>query len=419
MKFSIYEHKDLLDDGVTVRFFFFVLMECGVIVCWTDFHKFLVSGRAKVITNADRKKCTYVNLFLNYVFFEKYNVKRLADVENEHVRRFLMDYGLCKLPSDNQSTHRNKTTVNNCINTVIDFMTNFSIGCSQSKFIPDQMYRVVETFDRKRKKHIKTKKLTFEVYCKESSKKEIFRDIPEKAFEMLLHEVSVNYKDILMLFALQAFAGLRPSEACNVRRADSKLGCGVFIYSSTDGINDIKIDLTKELELRSDHVTVGGIKREREQSVYPKFINIFIQCYREYLNYINGREYEQEYGPLTINQRGKAMTYSDYKNQFKKMADECAKKMIMCDDTELVNYGFLVLENGISPHILRHWFTVQLVLSGEDVAGIQYWRGDNSPESALEYLQNKSDIERKFREVNNKIFDFGLWKAGKEHDKFK
>jgi hypothetical protein len=37
---------------------------------------------------------------------------------------------------------------------------------------------------------------------------------------------------------------------------------------------------------------------------------------------------------------------------------------------------------------------VQLVLHGEDIAQVQYWRGDKNPESAFEYLQNKGDLVR-------------------------
>ena len=74
------------------------------------------------------------------------------------------------------------------------------------------------------------------------------------------------------------------------------------------------------------------------------------------------------------------------------------------------------METNISPHIFRHWFSVKLTLFGEDVAGLMYWRGDKSPESALTYLQNKGELEKQYRKVNAEIFNYSLWKAGKLHN---
>ena len=87
--------------------------------------------------------------------------------------------------------------------------------------------------------------------------------------------------------------------------------------------------------------------------------------------------------------------------------------MLASDDPQTVNYGHMLQENSISPHILRHWFSVRLTLYGEDVAGLMYWRGDKSPESALTYITNKSELEKQYKLVNNKAFDYMLWKASK------
>ena len=49
---------------------------------------------------------------------------------------------------------------------------------------------------------------------------------------------------------------------------------------------------------------------------------------------------------------------------------------------------------------------------GEDVAGIQYWRGDSSPESSLTYLQNKGDLVKELSETNNLLAEFLLFEGG-------
>ena len=133
---------------------------------------------------------------------------------------------------------------------------------------------------------------------------------------------------------------------------------------------------------------------------------------------MNGRKYEKEYGPLSVNRQGKAITYASYLDRFHKIIrDEITPILLESNDGELVAYGRILLEHIISPHVFRHWYTVQLVLSGaDDVATLMYWRGDKSPESALTYLQNKGEIMRQYQKVNNGIFDYMMWASAKEHN---
>ena len=228
-----------------------------------------------------------------------------------------------------------------------------------------------------------------------------------------MNEITENHRNILMLAALSAFTGMRPSECCNVRRTDSALGPGI-LFEMTDGeVTNITIDLTEEKNLRSDMVSVGGIKKERLQKVYPAFLEVFMSCYNLYMKYIEERPYEADYGALTTTSTGKAYTYDAYYQEFKKVIKNCIPVMLADDDPQIVNYGHLLQEYNISPHILRHWFSVKLTLYGEDVAGLMNWRGDRSPESALTYLQNKSELEKQYERVSDEVFNYSLWRAGK------
>ena len=133
------------------------------------------------------------------------------------------------------------------------------------------------------------------------------------------------------------------------------------------------------------------------------------------MDYMEGRKYEAAYGALTVNLQGKAITYDNYYQKFKKVISELIPILLSDDDAEIVNYGHLLLENNISPHILRHWFSVKLTLYGEDVSGLMYWRGDSSPESALTYLQNKGELEKQYRYVNTELFGFMQWQAATKY----
>ena len=245
--------------------------------------------------------------------------------------------------------------------------------------------------------------------------KKIFRDLPEGAFQIIMNEIVANHRNVLMLAALGAFAGLRPSECCNVRRADSALGAGIMFETVDGEVTNVLIDLTEEKNLRSDLISVGGIKKERVQKVYPAFIEAFMSCYDMYMEYITGKPYEKEYGALTNSSTGKAYTYDSYYMEFKKVIKDCIPIMLNDSDQKVVNYGHLLQENNISPHIFRHWFSVKLTLYGEDAAGLMNWRGDKSPESALTYLMDKSELEKEYEIVSDEIFNYSLWKAEKQH----
>ena len=85
-------------------------------------------------------------------------------------------------------------------------------------------------------------------------------------------------------------------------------------------------------------------------------------------------------------------------------------------DPELRIYAPLLCENELGTHALRHWYTVQLVLRGEDIANVKFWRGDKSPESAFEYLQDKGDLTRELRESAGRLLDVLLELGEKSHE---
>lgn len=84
-----------------------------------------------------------------------------------------------------------------------------------------------------------------------------------------------RHTNILMLATLGAFAGLRPSEACNVRREEYG---GIFFELFGDEIYNIEIDLTKEVRLRSDDVPVGSIKNTEDKRYIQRFLPNFERC---------------------------------------------------------------------------------------------------------------------------------------------
>jgi integrase len=241
------------------------------------------------------------------------------------------------------------------------------------------------------------------------SHSEVFRDLPTKAFKIMLNLAFRYAPDIVFAICLQAFAGLRPGEVCNVRQESSPLGGGIVLTRIGNDVRKIEIDITREVPLRSDGVEIGDIKVERVQCVYPPFMDAFILAYDFHCKHMASRPFEPEYCPMFVNNRGKAMTYTDYSRRFDALVTKRFRPALLeSDDPECKLYGQLLYENDLTPHALRHWFTVQLVLHGEDIAQIQYWRGDRTPESAFIYLQNKGDLVHELERTSADFINIAL-----------
>jgi len=412
MKFVVYKHSLVLGDNNIVTKQFIVLKHDDGNLQFTDFHQYVKStSRIKSISDDGNKRFSYVVKFLNFIF-GTLGLKSVDQVTLEMVREFFTLYGLSQLPGD--SGKRKKSTVEKCVNAVLDFLTLYlSERKGKAKLKAEELYSTT-TFTNSRGRVVKRKEPNFEIYVDDSNtEKAIFRDMPNSAFEMLFSHIAHYHKDLLMVVALGAFVGLRPSEACNVRREDSPLGPGILFHQSDGQVFKIEIDLRKEIPLRSDLKPTGRIKKERLQAVPYIFLEVFLDTYNDYMTYLEGKKYEKDYGPLNLNRRGIALSYDVYYQRFRKIIrEEMIPIFLKSDDAEVVFFGQLLQEHNISPHIFRHWYTTQLVLSGvSEISELMSARGDKSPESAWVYLQNKGEIAKQYGQVNNGVFDYMNWRA--------
>lgn len=412
MKFISYKHTLILGDNHLVTKQFIALKAPDGNLQFTDFHRYVKSAsKIKSISDDGNKRFAYVIKFLNYVF----GVKRITSLDQltlDMIKDFLMNYGLGTLPGDTR--HRKKSTVEICVNTILDFLTLY-LKERKGKAIlsPSALYETT-SYTNKRGRLIKRKEPKFDVYVDDSQTEQaIFRDMPNSAFEMLFAHIAEYHKDLLMVVALGAFVGLRPSEACNVRREDSPLGAGILFHQSEGETFKVEIDLRREMPLRSDLKPTGRIKKERMQAVPYIFLEVFLDTYNNYMSYLEGKRYERDYGPLNLNKQGKALTYAVYYQRFRRIIrEEMIPIFLKSDDAEVVLFGHLLQEHNISPHIFRHWYTTQLVLSGvSEISELMSARGDKSPDSAWVYLQNKGEIAKQYGQVNDGIFDYMSWRA--------
>lgn len=415
-RFSTYKHTFVLADNQLITKKFIVLCHADGSKTFTNYHKYLKNPDIKIksINENGNNRSTFICKFLNYAFFTE-GIDSLSELTTEIGSNFLNAYGMHELPEDDEYVHRNKKTVKKCVKAVLDFYHNLiddkTSGC---KIKEEEMYKYIEKRD-KRGKVRKIKIPIFDVNYIEKVSKPIFRDMPNRAFILLFDHIIENHKDILGVVMHQAFAGLRPSEACNIRRMD--VG-GIKIKEVQGELRGVSIDLRNEFNLRSDLISVGNIKKERIAKVPDIFLEAYREAYNIYAEYIEDKPYEVDYSPFSLNKQGKALTYASYYQKFRDIIKhEMIPIYLNSNDPELVIYGHTLMENSLSPHVFRHWYTVQLVLSGIENPGVlMKLRGDDSPESSLTYLNSKGDLEAQYSKLTNKTFNYMLWAARKKHN---
>ena len=420
-RYSVYEHKLISPDNLLYsRSFIVIKNHYGVIVHFTGFHKYIGvydNSICRPLAADAKTKMYYVCSMLNYILianYEKFRTDHVFQINKEMLDCFFRDYASEKLPN---GSYRGRQSIEKCVYATTVFFNKLIRKYSGYMALKkDQLY-VEKTVFTMRGKIQKKLIPNFQISVMPKFKS-IFRDIPTKAFQVLINQAFLHAKDIAFAICIQAFAGLRPGEVCCVRQEGSPLGSGIML-TIVDGIlKRAEIDITTEYALRSDGIVCGRIKKERYQRVYPAFLSVFSKAYAFHKEFLKTQDYEPEYCPMFVNSKGMGMTYGDYQSRFKKLVTNHARPLLLNhEDPECRIYGQLLYEHSLGPHALRHWFSVQLVLMGEDIAQIQYWRGDTNPESALNYLQNKGDLVKELSVANELLAGLMMTEGGKQYGK--
>ena len=418
-RYAVYSHEFSTPDGIAYTRSFIVLTNGHrVITRFTrlqDYAGIYRTGVFLPISANPEAKLHFICEMLNYILSERgdeFKVRHVFDITLEMLKAFFTYYALTPKAD---GTHRKQDTVERCVYAVTEFMANLSRKYGGYMRVDcNDLYREEAFRDRRGKRKVKR---VPDFHIRGFTEASVpFRDIPTKAFEILLPMAFRYAPDIAFIMALQAFAGLRAGEALNVRREDSPLGPGIRFTEAGGAIVAAEIDLTKEYALRSDGKRVGNIKKARKQEVFHPFLEAFRVAYRYHMNFLEKTPFEREYAPLFPNSRGMAMTYSAYLKSFQRLVrTHFIPALLNSGDPELRIYGQALCENNLTPHSLRHWFTVQLVLRGATQGEIQFWRGDSNPQSSITYMRNKGDLIRRLREADSRLLEI-LMKTGEELD---
>ncbi len=419
-RYSVFERKLIFDKTrIYSRSFIVLKNQYDVIVYFTSYHNYVDAYEKGVcipLASDAKTKMRYICAMLNYILidnYESFGISHVFNITKDMLVSFFQDYALEQLAD---GSHRGRQSIDKCVSTVTSFFRKLirKFGGYMS-ISTDDLYIERTVFTKHGRMQ---KKLSPDFKVRGiAHNKVIFRDIPTKVFQIVVNLAFRWAPEIAFAICLQAFAGLRPGEVCNVRQEHSPLGSGLVVTLIDGVIRKAEIDLTAEYVLRSDGINCGKIKKERRQRVYPAFLPAFARAYEFHRSFLRDN-YEPQYCPMFVGGRGKAMTYDDYRGKFGSLITDHVRPALMNhSDPECRLYGQLLYEHTLGPHALRHWFSVQLVLMGEDIAGLQYWRGDSNPESALLYLQNKGDLMRELSETNNMLADFMVSEGGSLYGK--
>jgi len=415
-RYTVYSLRNTMEDGrVFTRSFIVIKNGYDVIVRFTRFQEYVgvyAKGTYKPITANPEAKLYFICRMLNYILIDhgaEFGIRHVFGITKPILAEYFDAYAMGK---QSNGTYRSRESVERCITVVTGFMSRLSWKFGGFMEVSGPELYAERTCVTHKGQLIKKSIPAFQATGIPESNGP-FRDMPTKVMEILLPLAFRYARDIAFGLCLQAFAGLRAGEACNVRQECSPLGAGIRFTEVGGMVRKAEIDLRRELALRSDGAAIGTIKKERLQCVYPAFLGAFIKAYELHQEYLEQTVFEKDYAPMFVNQNGKAMSYENYRQRFKKLINAHLRPLLVkSSDPELRIYGQLLYENNLGTHAMRHWYTVQLVLRGEDIANIQFWRGDKNPESAFTYLQNKGELTRELKESNERLMEILLETGG-------
>lgn len=254
-RYAVYEHKLVTEDGLAYgRSFIVIKNKYGVIVRFTRLHMFSGAYENKVfrpLASDANAKLHYICMMLNYILLDHYDLYRVNHVfriTKEMLTCFFMDYALTQKQGGG---YRSGASIEKCVSSVVLFFRKliFKYG-GHVAMKKDELYKEVQAYSKNGKQ---IRKLVPDFQIRGVPEKaEIFRDIPTKVFKILVN-LAVRYTpDIAFAIGLQAFAGLRPGEVCNVRQEGSPKGSGIIFTYLEGKLIRAEIDLTHEYAMRSD-----------------------------------------------------------------------------------------------------------------------------------------------------------------------
>ncbi|WBL15219.1 site-specific integrase [Sutcliffiella sp. NC1] len=354
-----------------------------------------------MINNSFRTKENYAKiivLFLNYIFFDKYDNYKLTNIEElqiKHGNEFLRDYSYGDIGQKNKT----RDTVEKAEAILNKFYRYIYEEIKGLKYLNEnEFYKSIRygngKHSRKKEGQIQT---LFSVMYPNYQPPQKLKHIPLDILIELIDVCGKYYPKLKLALCLQAFGGLRAGEVCNVSLDKILIG---YVGNEFSYFN---VDLRYKTRMRTDFKRTGDIKKPRVQPIHPAFLSYFKKVYDQHLELIKGEN--NHFGAIFLNRSGEAMTESSYNDYFKKIVMILIDRLSGTDNFYLVGQANILLSGRVNKHILRHFFTQHISEYVSNPNELAYWRGDSSLNSSITYLTQNPKIDEKIRVIQKEIYN--------------
>ena len=349
------------------------------------------------------KKSFFICHFLNFILYET-----IINSINECTLNDIRQYMIYSKKKDNGEFYA-KETWERRIDAVLAFLRSYYVNfCNYYQFGYSgnelQTHTIVND-DNMRKRVILVKNIELNVKSPTSNHKKN-RVLMHGYLELLLFEAKKYDPMIALAIALQAYSGIREGEVVN-------LSCGGITEKrgAFSSLASIELDLNQKAKFWEEYnrkTPPGEFKKKqtRTQKVYDSFIKEVHQMYEAHIDMLQAKGLSTKAdSPLFVNKHGKPMTVETYKKRVKdlfynyflpKLKASCYQSSTWAENAAHIE----VYEKEYpGAHMFRHWFTMYLLTkAGLDVAEVQKWRNDHSPESMSSYIHENEDLIKAYRE---------------------
>lgn len=396
--------KAKIKEGLVERYLIIRKDENDIIPYYSIANKYLriFSKRNRNNSYSGKAYVSDVAKFINFLEEKGYDPEKyLSEVTIDDADEYMLLYCNTLLPSGNYPGNS----------------ARIRIRCNISKFLENIRESGI---NENLKSHFIRRKIAGNGNYKDRTEYEIQMAFGEKGqvnrvertcpdfFANLVLEKAKLYKPNCWIAAcFQYYGGFRPSEVCNLRHESSIYGSNFAIVRNADyQLCGIVIDLSKpgnQILLRSDGKN-SGIKRLRFQSIYPPFLKPLWNAYLSYQRYtVNW--VREENGPFIVQKRRTKIAvpsgahigycYRNYRDDFKIICEKYVfPELIKMGGREAL-YAKKMMNSSYGPHMLRHFFTEELVKKGASWIEVQEYRGDSpsNPNTAALYILKGGGVQ--------------------------
>ena len=390
--------------------------DTGVHLYTTDYSNFIIDHQKKFNERKDYYNETRVLVrFLNWLncwapdyICKEFQLTGLPCVQFEYVQLYLQDYfsygiapGMRGVPAGPLSTYTREVLTTLLINIYNKY--------NRFNYPTDYHFRWIEGDAICYK---------LQIYLRDRTQnKKLTRNLPEEVADMMI-EFAENYdKGMVLPMLLQRYMGLREGEICNIRQkgpSSLHVGDGYSLKEDLLGrIIYIQIHLEEEYKLRSDGVSVGRIKCERDRTMASFYldynakdqkdrdiaqkINHWFHWHENTIKKAKTEDTKPMFVNTSIDNKTKchmAMTTADYRYRMGVLLKKVMAVIDAGKNEYLKRWANYVRVNSWGPHWFRHLFTMDLVSRGLKIDEVKYYRGDKNKDSAEAYLSKGEAFER-------------------------